>query len=116
MKIINKNNSKKIKLADSYFKRLKGLMFKKDIEYGLLIKTSLGSSIHSYFMGFPIDVYFIKNNIIFEKTTLKPWSYYKPKKETDFVLEFKKDDFKIKKEDEILIIRNSQEYLKAVRK
>ncbi|WP_303335781.1 DUF192 domain-containing protein [Methanobrevibacter sp.] len=103
-------------LADSYFSRLKGLMFKKEIDYGLLIRTKLGSSIHTCFMLFPIDVYFIKNKEIIEKTTLNPWSFYKPVKEADFILEFRKDDFKIKKEDEILIIQNNQEYLKVLRK
>ncbi|MCF0226735.1 MAG: DUF192 domain-containing protein [Methanobrevibacter sp.] len=115
MKIKNKNNCKKIKLADSYLKRLKGLMFKKNIDYGLLIETKLGSSIHTYFMNFSIDIYFIKNNIVFEKTTLAPWSFYKPKKEADYILEFKSNDFKIKKGEEILITRNNQEYLKALR-
>lgn len=116
MKIVNKDNCKKIKLADSYFKRLLGLMFKRDVDWGLLIKTGLGSSVHTYFMRFPIDVYFIKDGIIFEKATLNPWSYHSPKKEAEYVLEFKKDDFKIKKEDEISIIGNNQEYLKALRK
>lgn len=116
MKIVNKKQSKKIKLADNYLKRLKGLMFKKDIDYGLLIKTKMGSSIHSYFMCFPIDVYFIKNNIIYEKTSLEPWKFYKPQQKADFILEFKKDYFKIKKDDEISIIQNNQEYLKALRK
>lgn len=116
MEIINRNNSKRIRLADSYFKRLKGLMFIKDIDYGLLIETSISSDIHTCFMRFPVDVYFIKDSLIFDKATLNPWSFYKPCKKADFVLEFKKDDFKIRKEDEILIIRNNQEYLKASRK
>lgn len=116
MEIINRNNSKRIRLADSYFKRLKGLMFIKDIDYGLLIETSISSDIHTCFMRFPVDVYFIKDFLIFDKATLNPWSFYKPCKKADFVLEFKKDDFKIRKEDEILIIRNNQEYLKAFRK
>ena len=98
MEIINKNNYKRIKLADSYFERLKGLMFKKDIDYGLLIKTDISSSIHSCFMRFPLDVYFIKDSLIFDEIVLNPWSFYKPCKKADFVLEFKKDDFKIKKE------------------
>lgn len=116
MEIINKNEFKKIKLADSYFERLKGLMFKNNIDYGLLIKTSISSSIHTCFMSFPVDVYFIKDSLIFDNVTLSPWSFYNPHKETDFVLEFRKGDFKIKKGDEILVIQNNQEYLKASRK
>lgn len=116
MEIINNGKCKEVKLADSYFKRLRGLMLKKDIDYGLLIRTTISSGIHTCFMRFPIDAYFIKDSIIFDKVTLKPWSFYKPSKEADFVLEFEKDDFKIKKGDEILITENNQEYLKASRK
>ncbi len=116
MKIINKNKSKEIKLAKSFQERLKGLMFKKNIDYGLLIKTKIGSVIHTSFMCFEIDVYFIKDNEIFEKATVEPWKFYTPQKEADYILEFKKGDFEIKKDDEILIIENDQEYLKASRK
>ena len=68
----------KIKIADNYFKRLIGLMFKKDIDYGLLIILKYGSSIHTCFMRFTIDIYFLdENKIVFDKVTLKPWKYYK---------------------------------------
>ena len=56
-----------IKYADNYIKRLLGLMFKKDIDYGLLFILKYGSSIHTCFMNFTIDVYFLdENKIIFE--------------------------------------------------
>lgn len=116
MEIINNNKAKRIELANSYFKRLKGLMFKKDIDYGLLIKTDISSSIHTCFMKFPVEIYFIKDSLIFDEVVLNPWSFYKPYKKADFVLEFKKDDFKIKKGDKLLIIRNNQEYLKVSHK
>ena len=47
----------KIKYADNYLKRLFGLMFKKDIDYGLLFILKYGSSIHTCFMNFTIDVF-----------------------------------------------------------
>lgn len=116
MKIINKNVSMKVKLADSYFKRLKGLMFKKNPDYGLLIKTNLGSTVHSCFMNFPIDIYFIKDSIIFDSVILNPWSYYKPKKDADFVLEFAEGSFKIDKGDEVLVMKDGEKYLRAFHK
>ena len=81
--IYNKTTDKlihiRLKFADSYFQRLKGLMFKKNINYALVIKTKYSSAIHTSFMRFPIDVYFIdENKKIFEIATLKPWSKYEP--------------------------------------
>ena len=45
---------------------------------------------------FEIDVYFLDENLlIFEKTTLKPWKFYKPKKQAKYILETKKDLLKL---------------------
>ena len=87
-----------IKLADTFLKRLIGLMFKKDIDYGLLFTNISHPSIHTSFMFFDIDVYFLdENKIILDKTTLKPWKFYKTKENNvKFILETKKD--KLKKE------------------
>lgn len=98
--ILNKTTDKliniKIKYADTYFKRFKGLMGKKDINFALLFCNLKDSSIHTHFMRFDIDVYFLdKNKIIFEKTTLKPWKFYKPKKQAHYILETKKNKLKI---------------------
>ena len=82
----------KIKYADNYFKRLIGLMFKKDIDYGLIFILKYGSSIHTCFMRFSIDVYFLdENKIIFDKVTLKPWRYYNPRKKAKYILETKEN-------------------------
>ena len=92
----------KIKYADNYLKRLIGLMFKKDIDYGLLFILGYGSGIHTCFMRFNIDVYFIdENKIIFEKITLKPWKYYNPSKKAKYVLETKENYINLKKGEKI---------------
>ena len=91
-----------IKYADNYIKRLLGLMFKKDIDYGLLFILKYGSSIHTCFMNFTIDVYFLdENKIIFEKVTLKPWKFYKPSKKAKYILETKKDYINLKKGEKL---------------
>lgn len=107
--IINKKTNEKINLkiryADSYFKRLKGLMFKKDVEYGLVFIIKYSSEIHTSFMRFPIDVYFLdENKVIFDKKTLTPWRSYKPKKEASYILEVKKNKLKLKIGDELEFI------------
>lgn len=92
----------KIKYADNYFKRLIGLMFKKDIDYGLLFILKYGSSVHTCFMRFTIDVYFLdESKMIFDKVTLKPWKYYKPIKKAKYILETKKDYVDLKKGEKI---------------
>ena len=92
----------KIKYADTYLKRLIGLMFKKDIDYGLLFILRYGSGIHTCFMRFNIDVYFIdENKIIIEKITLKPWKYYNPSKKAKYVLETKENYINLKKGEKI---------------
>lgn len=82
----------KIKYADNFFKRLVGLMFKKDIDYGLLFILKYGSGIHTCFMRFTIDAYFLdEDKKVFDKVSLKPWRYYKPSKKARYILEVKKD-------------------------
>ena len=92
----------KIKYADNYFKRLIGLMFKKDIDYGLLFILKYGSGIHTCFMRFNIDVYFLdENKIIYDKITLKPWKYYKPSENAKYILETKENFLKLNIGDKI---------------
>ena len=42
--------------------------------------------------------------VIFEKTILKPWKFYKPKKQAKFILETKKDLLKLKIGDKLEFI------------
>ncbi|WP_407414161.1 DUF192 domain-containing protein [Methanobrevibacter sp.] len=95
----------KIKYADTYLKRLIGLMFKKDIDYGLLFILKYGSSIQTCFMRFNIDAYFLdENKIIFDKVTLKPWQYYKPNRKAKYLLETKENFINLKKGEKIELI------------
>lgn len=49
-----------IKVANTFFKRFKGFMGKKNINYGILFKHT--SSIHTFFMKENIDVIAIDNH------------------------------------------------------
>ena len=87
----------KITRVDNFYKRFKGLMGKKDFDFALLFCNLKDSRIHTHFMRFEIDVYFLDENlVIFEKTTLKPWKFYKPKKQASYILETKKEKLKLK--------------------
>lgn len=64
-----------IKLADSFFKRFKGLMFRKEaiVDEGLWITPC--NSVHMFFMKFPIDVVLLtkQNSVLKVYPNLKPW-------------------------------------------
>ena len=92
----------KIIIANTFFKRFKGLMLKKDFNDCILFTNLKESSIYIMFMLFEIDVYFLdENKTVFEKTTLKPWRFYKPKKQAKYILETKKGLLKLKIGDKI---------------
>ena len=96
--LIKEENNKKIsnvKFAESFFSRLKGLMFKKNLNYALVLKPSkvnnrLASAIHSCFMRIAIDVIFLnENKEVYEIEHLKPWNFYSPKSGASYIIELK---------------------------
>lgn len=88
LEFINKKNKQKHKLvnisfADTFKKRLIGLMWKRNFN-GLLFKQKYSNrfyaSVHTCFMKVPIDLIFVNmNNEIQELKTLVPWKIYIPK-------------------------------------
>ena len=62
-------------LADSFFKRFKGLMFNKKMEDhdALILKPC--NSIHTFFMNYSIDAIFLDKDlkVVKIKKNLKPW-------------------------------------------
>lgn len=90
MKLIINNLliSNNLKIADTFLKRLLGLMFKKifNPNDALLIKPC--KIVHSFFMNFEIDILFIdKNNNIIGTYTLKPWRISPYYKNAEYVIE-----------------------------
>ena len=90
----------KIRIANTFFSRLMGLMFKKNAKVPLLfeiperINKKERSSIHSFFMRFEIIIIFIdKRNVVYEIAELKPWNYHIPKKPAKYIVEFDKREF-----------------------
>ena len=88
--------------ADTFFKRFKGLMGKKNFDYIMVFTNLTDSSIHTMFMRFEIDIYFVdKNGVIFDKVTLRPWKFYKPKKQAKYIIETEKNKLNIKIGDKL---------------
>lgn len=91
--------------ADTFFKRFKGLMGKRDFNNVLVFTNLTDSSIHTMFMRFEIDVYFIDENmVVFDKATLKPWRFYKPEKQAKYIIETKKGMLELDVNDKIEFI------------
>lgn len=85
-----KINNLKIKEAKSFKDRFLGLMFKKNITYGLLFNNC--RSIHTFFMKEQIDVIATdeKDNIIKEYKDVKPWKILIAPKGTKKIYELPK--------------------------
>ncbi len=97
--LVNINKNKELGLvefADSFFSRFRGLMLKKDLKSGLVLKIpsgrgKRGSAIHMFFMRIPLDVIFADEDLkIVDVVTLNPWTTYTPKSAARYVIELKK--------------------------
>ncbi|PAE44380.1 DUF192 domain-containing protein [Bacillus sp. 7884-1] len=78
-----------IEMADSFLKRFKGLMFRKDPikDEGLLIVPC--NAVHMFFMKFPLDIVLLneQNKVVGVHHRLKPWKMTKPVKKAYSTLE-----------------------------
>lgn len=85
----------KARLCDSFWTKLRGLMFQKSLDehQGILIDEKkdgiANTSIHMFFMRFPIAAIWINANMeIIDAKIAYPWNpFYVPSKPARFVLE-----------------------------
>ena len=82
-----------IEEADSFLKRIRGLMFKKNINKGLLFdlgkEKEKGAAIHSFFVFSKFDAVFINEEmeIVDIKKEIKPFkAYLEPEKPSRYIL------------------------------
>lgn len=112
MRVLNAHSKEllipNVELADTYFSRLNGLMFRKQIpqDYGLIIAPC--NSIHMFFMKFPIDVLFVdkENRVVDFIENIKPWRVSKVYWNASYVIELpagKINELKMKKGDILYI-------------
>ena len=83
-------------IADTFFSRLRGTMFKNKLEKGLILKipntrSRSGSAIHMFFVKFPLDIIFADTNKeVVDTVSINPWKMYTPKKPARYVIEMEK--------------------------
>lgn len=108
-----------IKVADSFFSKLRGLMFRRKVDYGLLFilnkETRSKSSIHSFFVFFKFDAVFMgkEGKVIDIKRKIKPFNpLIVPKKPCKYILELpngKADELEIEEGNKLSdLIENKQ--------
>ncbi len=104
--VINKSKNTElgeIEVANTFFSRLRGTMFKKKLERGLILKlpsdrSRSGSAIHMFFVRFPLDIIFAdKDKKVVDMVSIDPWKTYTPKKPAKYVIEMEKSTIKSSK-------------------
>lgn len=93
-----------VEIADSWHKRLLGLMFRKKQDKPLVLSLPkesppFAASIHCCFMRFPIDVLFLnKEKVVVDKAlNVRPWTLnVTPRKPVKYIVEFPEGQAKAK--------------------
>lgn len=67
--------AQEVEPAFSFFKRLKGLMFRASLPQGAALLLAPCPQIHTCFMRFAIDVLFLAEDgtVLYVKENMKPW-------------------------------------------
>jgi len=77
--------------CNNFFTKFRGLMFskKKNLIFNLNKESRINSIIHTFFVFFPIDVYWLdKNkNIVDFRLNVKPFTIKIPKKRAKYIIE-----------------------------
>ena len=92
-----------IKFCNKFYDRLLGLMFKKNINYGLCFPRC--NSIHTFFMLENIDVVMTDKNykILYIYKNLKPNKIILPKKNVHYTFELPANKFNLNVNEKIRI-------------
>lgn len=103
MKIIKGKNYIDIKICNNFFTRLKGFMFKKNINKCLCFPKC--NSIHTFFMFNNIDVVMTDKSfrVLYIYNNLKPFKIILPKKDVYYTFEFPINKFKFNINEKIRI-------------
>lgn len=97
--IVNKSRGTRLGYADvaaSFMSRFMGLMFRKELQRGLILKlpntrSRRGSAIHMFFMRMPLDIVFADSNMrVVDTVSIDPWKTYTPKAAAQYVIELEK--------------------------
>ena len=103
MYIIKNDIKFEIKVCNNLFNRFIGLMFKKNIDYGLCFPRC--NSIHTFFMKIPIDVIMTDKdyNILYVFNNLTPNKIILPKKNVYYTFELPTNKFTLNPKEKLKV-------------
>jgi hypothetical protein len=97
MRLIDKTTGKvlasKVELADTFWRRFRGLMFRRKFPRGSAMLFKLPKpgryGIHMFFVKFPIDLIYLDSRfvVVALRARLKPWRTHKPKAVANYLIE-----------------------------
>lgn len=100
MLLVNKNTGKvladEVEVMDSFWSRLRGLMFRLSFEDGEALLFEFPEPrkfrVHTFFVFFPIDLAYLNGNLEVLETEgeLSPWRVYSPDSKARFLIELPK--------------------------
>lgn len=99
-----------VDLADSFWSRFRGLMFRGNFESGEAILFDIPEarkfSIHTFFVFFPIDLVYLDENlkVVDIEEELAPWRFYSPEVKSRYLIELPGgiiSDFEVRLGDKI---------------
>ncbi len=97
MRLINKTNGKvlasKVEFADTFWRRFRGLMFRRNFPKGQTLLFKLAKSgrygVHMFFVRFPIDLLYLNQDFVVVdiRRELRPWRIHRPKVKASYIVE-----------------------------
>lgn len=88
--------AQQVEVANTYFTRLKGLMFRKQFDGGKVLVLDPCPQIHTCFMRFLLDAIFCSadGTVLHVVENMKPWRFSKFVRGARYTLEFTGDTLK----------------------
>ena len=83
----------RVKLADTFWRRFRGLMFRREFHRGQALLFNLKKpgryGVHMFFVRFPIDLLYLNSNfsVIEVRSALCPWRIHRPKVKASYIVE-----------------------------
>lgn len=93
MQCINKRTGEvlagRVEVADTYFSRLVGLMFRAGLPQGYALRLEPCAQIHTCFMRFAIDAVFCdkQGRVLYIKENMRPWRWGRYVRHSRYTLE-----------------------------
>lgn len=84
------------KICKSFWSKSRGLMFSPKKTLVFIFKRPQRISLHNFFVFYPINLLFLdENHKVIEKKRFYPFTFYKSKKKSKYLIESPKQDAKL---------------------